>query len=166
MSLFDIARLRRDPSILPASLTLVVILAVAFAASSALQSWMLYQGDRLFARTVADLGMTIAAIWLVLAVSHRLYRFRQTMSAVLGISVLLTPLLVLLIALQQPAEMFYAVKLVAWAGLLGATVWITMIVAHILKSALEVGFMTSIAIAITFLVATTVLTARLFPAAA
>ena len=166
MSLFDIARLRRDPSILPASLTLVVILAVGFAASSALQSWMLYQGDRLFARTVADLGMTFAAIWLVLAVSHRLHRFRQTISAVLGTSVLLTPLLVLLIALQQPAAMFYAVKLVAWAGLLGATVWITLIVGHILKSALEVGFMTSIAIAITFLVATTVLTARLFPAAA
>jgi hypothetical protein len=166
MSLFDIARLRRDPSILPASLTLVVILAVAFAASSALQSWMLYQGDRLLARTVADLAMTFAAFWLVLAVSHQLHRFRQTMSAVLGTSVLLTPLLVLLIGLQQPAEMFYAVKLVAWAGLLGATVWITLIVAHILKSALEVGLMTSIAIAITFLVATTVLTGRLFPAAA
>ena len=59
ISLVEIARLRRDPSILPASLTVVVILAVAYAASSALQSWMLFAGDRLVARTVADLGLTV-----------------------------------------------------------------------------------------------------------
>ena len=71
ISLVEIARLRRDPSVLPASLTLVVILAVAYAASSAVQSWMLYESDRLVARTAADLGLTLGIFWLVLAVTRR-----------------------------------------------------------------------------------------------
>ena len=166
ISLFEIARLRRDPSVLPASLTLVVILAAAYAGSSAVQSWMLYGGDRLFARTAADLGLTFATFWLVLAVTRRLHRYRQTMNAILGTSVLLTPILMLLIALQQPAEMLYPVKLVAWAGSIGVIVWYTLIVGHILRSALEIGFVTSIAIAITTVLAANAALTKLFPAVA
>ena len=166
ISLVEIARLRRDPSILPASLTLVVILAVAYAGSSAVQSWMLYEGDRLLARTAADLGLTFGTFWLVLAVTRRLHRYRQTMNAVLGTSVLLTPLLMLLIALQQPAEMFYPVKLMAWAASIGVIVWYTLIVGHILRSALEIGFVTSIAIAITTVIVGNAVLGKLFPVAA
>lgn len=166
VSLIEIARLRRDPSALPASITLLVVIAIAYAGSSALQSWLLYAGDRLFARTAADLGLTLAMFWLVLAVTRRLYRYRQTMNAVLGTSVLLTPLLMLLIALQQPAEMYYPVKLLAWAGSIGVIVWYTLIVGHILRSALEIGFVTSIAIAITTVIAANAVLSRLFPVTA
>ena len=165
ISLVEIARLRRDPSILPASLTLVVILAVAYAASSAAQSWMLYESDRLVARTVADLGLTLGIFWLVLAVTRRLHRYRQTINAILGTSVLLTPILMLLIALQQPAGMFYPVKLMAWAASIGVIVWYTLIVGHILRSALEIGFVTSIAIAITTVLAANAALTKLFPVA-
>jgi hypothetical protein len=166
ISLVEIARLRRDPSILPASLTLVVIMALAYAASSAVQSWMLYASDRLIARTAADLGLTLGIFWLVLAVTRRLYRYRQTMNAILGTSVLLTPILLLLIAMQQPAEMYYAVKLMAWAASIGVIVWYTLIIGHILRAALEVGFVTSIAIAITTVLAANAVLAKLFPVAA
>ena len=161
ISLVEIARLRRDPSALPASIVLLVILAVAYAGSSALQSWLLHD-DRLLARTAADLGLMLAIFWIVLALTRRLYRYRQTMNAVLGISVLLTPLLMLLIALQQPAEMYYPVKLVAWAGSIGVIVWYTLIIGHILRSALEIGFVTSIAIAITTVIAANAILGRLF----
>lgn len=166
ISLIEIARLRRDPSVLPASFTLVVILALAYAASSALQSWMLYESDRLVARTAADLVLTLGIFWLVLAVTRRLHRYRQTINAILGTSVLLTPFLILLIALQQPAEMLYPVKLVAWAASIGVIVWYTLIVGHILRSALEIGFVTSIAIAITTVLAANAALMKLFPAAA
>ena len=166
ISLFEIARLRRDPSILPASLTLVVIMTLAYAVSSAVQSWMLYGGDRLPARTVADLGLTVGIFWLVLAATRRLHRYRQTMIAVLGTSVLLTPIILLLIALQQPAEMFYPVKLFAWAASIGVIVWYTLIVGHILRAALEIGFVTSIAIAITTVLAANAALTKLFPVAA
>lgn len=166
ISLVEIARLRRDPSVLPASIVLLVIMAAAYAGSSALQSWMLYSNDRLLARMAADLGLTLATFWLVLAVTRRLYRYRQTMNAVLGTSVLLTPLLLLLIALQQPAEMYYPIKLVAWAGSIAVVVWYTLIVGHILRSALEIGFVTSIAIAITTVIVGNAVLGKLFPAAA
>ena len=163
ISLVEIARLRRDPSVLPASIVLLVVMATAYAGSSALQSWMLYSDDRLLARTAVDLGLTLVTFWLVLAVTRRLYRYRQTMSAVLGTSLLLTPLLMLLIALQQPAEMFYPVKLMAWAASIGVIVWYTLIVGHILRSALEIGFVTSIAIAITTVLAANAVLTKLFP---
>jgi hypothetical protein len=166
ISLVEIARLRRDPSALPPSIVLLAIMAAAYAGSSALQSWLLYSNDRLLARTAADLGLTLGTFWLVLAVTRRLYRYRQTMNAVLGTSVLLTPLLILLIALQQPAEMYYPIKLVAWAGSIAVIVWYTLIVGHILKSALEIGFVTSIAIAITTVIAGNAVLGKLFPVAA
>lgn len=166
ISLVEIARLRRDPSVLPSSIVLLVIMAAAYAGSSALQSWMLYSDDRLLARTAADLGLTLVTFGLVLAVTRRLYRYRQTMNAVLGTSVLLTPLLMLLIALQQPAEMYYPIKLVAWAGSIAVVVWYTLIVGHILKSALEIGFVTSIAIAITTVIVGNAVLGKLFPVAA
>ena len=161
ISLVEIARMRRDPSALPASIVLLVIMAIAYAASSALQSWLLHD-DRLLARTFADLGLMLAIFWLVLALTRRLYRYRQTMNAILGVSVLLTPILMLLIALQQPAEMYYPVKLVAWAGSIGVIVWYTLIIGHILRSALEIGFVTSIAIAITTVIAANAILGRLF----
>ena len=165
ISLVEIARLRRDPSALPASTVLLVILAVAYAGSSAMQSWLLYEDDRLLARTAADLGLTLAIFWLVLAVTRRLYRYRQTMNAVLGTSVLLTPLLMLLIGLQQPAEIYYPIKLMAWAGSIAVIVWYTLIIGHILRSALEIGFVTSIAIAITTVIAANAVLGKLFQVA-
>ena len=163
MSLVEIARLRRDPSALPASIALLVIMAAAYAGSSAVQSWLLHEDDRLLARTAADLGLTLAIFWLVLAVTRRLYRYRQTMNALLGTSVLLTPLLMLLIAMQQPAEIYYPIKLLAWAGSIAVIVWYTLIVGHILRSALEIGFVTGIAIAITSVIASNSVLIKLFP---
>lgn len=166
MSLVEIARLRRDPSALPASIALLVIMAAAYAGSSAVQSWLLHEDDRLLARTAADLGLTLAMFWLVLAVTRRLYRYRQTMNALLGTSVLLTPLLMLLIAMQQPAEIYYPIKLLAWAGSIAVIIWYTLIVGHILRSALEIGFVTSIAIAITSVIVSNSVLIKLFPEAA
>jgi hypothetical protein len=163
ISLVEIARLRRDPSALPASIVLLVIMAAAYAGSSAVQSWLLHEDDRLLARTAADLGLTLAMFWLVLAVTRRLYRYRQTMNALLGTSVLLTPLLMLLIAMQQPAEIYYPIKLLAWAGSIAVIVWYTLIVGHILRSALEIGFVTGIAIAITSVIASNSVLIKLFP---
>lgn len=160
-SLIDIALLRRDPGALPASLALLVLVAGCYAATSALQSWMLHGGDRLLARTALDLGLALALFWVLLAATRRVHRYRQTVIAVLGTSVVLTPFVVGLL-LQQPALSSYAVKLLAWAGSVALIVWYTLIVGHILRSALEVGFVTSIAIALTWLIAGDALLRRMF----
>ncbi|HXV39413.1 MAG TPA: hypothetical protein VD701_00445 [Steroidobacteraceae bacterium] len=161
-SLIDIALLRRDPGALPASVVLLVTAVVAYAGTSALQSWMLHGGDRLFARTALDLALALALFWVLLAVTRRSHRYRQTVIAVLGTSVIMTPFVVGLLLLQQPALTSYAVKWLAWAGSVAVIVWYTLVVGHILRSALEIGFVTSIAIALTWLIAGDALLRRVF----
>lgn len=161
-SLIDIALLRRDPGELPASIVLLVLTGACYAATSALQSFMLHGGDRLFARTALDLGLALALFWVLLAVTRRGHRYRQTMIAVFGTSVIMTPFVVGLLLLQQPALSNYAIKWLAWAGSVAVIVWYTLVVGHILRSALEIGFVTSIAIALTWLIAGDALLRRVF----
>ncbi|MGH8136228.1 MAG: hypothetical protein ACRER4_07750, partial [Steroidobacteraceae bacterium] len=61
---------------------------------------------------------------------------------------------------------YYPIKLVAWAGSIGVIVWYTLIIGHILRSALEIGFVTSIAIAITTVIAANAILGRMFPVTA
>ncbi len=164
-SLVQIALLRKDPSVLPASVVLLVLTGAAFAAGSALQSWLLYGTDRLFGRTAFDLGFAVALFWLILAATRHGNRFRQTMSAIYGTTVLMMPFSVGLLMLQAPAQTYYGLKLFAWAGSVIVIVWYVLVVAHILRSAIQAGFVTSIAIALTWLIAGDALLKRLFPPA-
>lgn len=161
-SLIDIALLRQDPGALPASVVLLAGTAACYAGVSAAQSFMLHGADRLLARTALDLGLALALFWVLLAATRRGHRFRQTMIAVLGTSVIMAPFVAGLLLLQQPAQSSYALKWVAWAGSVAVIVWYTLVVGHILRSALEIGFVTSIAIALTWLVAGDALLRRVF----
>ncbi|MGQ0429988.1 MAG: hypothetical protein ACT4UQ_08655 [Gammaproteobacteria bacterium] len=165
-ALFEIALLRKDPGVLPASVVLLTLAAAGYAAASVLQSWMLHGNDRLFARAGFDLGLAMGLFWLLLAVTRRGHRYRQTMTAVLGTAVLMTPFVVGLLLLQQPAQANYALKWLGWVGSVAVIVWYTLVVGHILRSALEIGFVTSIAIALTWLIAGEALLRRVFDAGA
>ena len=122
-SLFEIALLRKDPSVLPASIVLLVLTGAAFAATSALQSWILHGDDRLIGRTAYDLGLAVAVYWLLLVATRHGNRFRQTMSAIFGTTVLMTPFSIGLLLLQAPTSASYALKLFAWAGSVIVIVW-------------------------------------------
>ncbi len=165
-ALWDIALWRRDPSHLPDSRTLVAVCALAYAGMSAAQSWMLTGGDRLLARTLADLLMLVSLVWLLLAVTRRSYRLNQTLSAALGTGALLSPLVILLLALRGAAEANQAVALLVWAGSVAVILWYTFILGHIIRSALDTGWFTGVAIAITYVVASAALLTRMFPEAA
>ena len=163
ISLFEIALLRKDPSVLPASVVLLVLTGAAFTATSALQSWILHGNDRLIGRTAYDLGLAVAVYWLLLVATRHGNRFRQTMSAIFGTTVLMTPFSIGLLLLQAPASPSYALKLFAWAGSVIVIVWYILIIAHILRSAIQIGFVISIAIPLTWLVAGDALLKWLFP---
>lgn len=162
-SLVQIALLRKDPSVLPASLVLLVPLGAAFTVASALQSWILHGNDHLVGRTALDLGLTLAIFWLLLAATNHGHRFRQTISAVFGTSVLVTPFAIALLLLQATASSGYVLKFFAWTGSVIIIIWYILIVAHILRSAIQIGFVTSIAIPLTWLVAGDALLKWLFP---
>jgi len=164
-ALWDIALWRRDPGHLPDSVALVAACALAYAAMSAVQSWMLTGGDRLAARTLVDLGLLVVLVWLLLAVTRRSHRLNQTLSAVLGTGALLSPLVILLLALRGAAEASHTVALLVWAGSVGVILWYTFVLGHIVRSALDTGWFTGVAIAITYVVASAALLTRIFPEA-
>jgi hypothetical protein len=165
-SLVQIALLRQDPGVLPASIVLAALLAFAYALTSAVQSWILYGGDRILLRTAVDLGLSLALVWIVLAVTRRGHRFPQTASAVLGISVLVAPFVVVLLLMQGPATTNYAVWLLARAGAVIVTIWFIVVIGHILRGALETGLVTGVAIALTWVIASRAVADKLFPLAA
>ena len=161
-SLIQIALLRKDPGILPASIVLLVLTAAGFAGSSALLSYMAFGGDRLWLRTALDLGLTLLPFWLMFAAIGRSSRFRQTTTAVLGTAVLLTPLIVGILLLHRLADSTGMLRLLIGIGYLTVIAWYALVVGHILRSALEIAFLTGVAIALTWLFASEVLTTRLF----
>jgi len=162
-ALWDIALHRRDPSFLPDSLVLVGVAAPGSAAASALPSWMIYGTQALVSRTVADLALTVLLFWLLLGVARRRHRFNQTITAVLGTGALLSPLVILLLALKDAAVASYPLALVVWAGSVAVIVWYTFVVGHIVRAALDTGPFTGMAVAITYLVASAAVLSRLFP---
>ena len=165
-SLVQIALLRQDPGVLPASIVLAALLAFAYALTSAVQSWILYGSDRIVLRTAVDLGLSLALVWIVLTVTRRGHRFPQTASAVLGISVLVAPFVVVLLLMQGPATTHYAVWLLARAGAVVVTIWFIVVIGHILRGALETGLVTGVAIALTWVIASRAVADKLFPLAA
>jgi hypothetical protein len=160
---WDIALWRRDPSHLPDSLTLVLVAATAYAAMSAVQSWMLYGADKLLARTAADLVLLVLLIWLVLAVTGRQHRLKQTLGAALGTGALLSPFVILLLAVRQPAGDHYGLALLVWGGSIAVILWYVFVLGHILRSALDTVLFTGVAIAVTYVVGSAAILTRLFP---
>lgn len=161
---WDIALWRRDPSHLPDSATLVIVTALAYAAFSAIQSWMLFGTEALLLRTAADLAVTAVMVWLLLSVARRRYRFNQTVSAVLGTGALLSPFVILLLALKDPSAANYPLALLVWAGSVGVIVWYTFVIGYIVRSALDTGLFTGMALAVAYLVASAAILSKLFPA--
>ncbi len=165
-SLCQIALLRKDPGALPASLVLVVLLALAYAVAGALQAWTLYGGDRILMRAAVDLGLSLATFWILLAVTRRLHRYAQTMSAVLGTSLLMAPVMVaLLLMMRGAAPTYYALWLAARVGAVAVTIWFLVVIGHILRGALGTGLVTGVALALTWVIASKAVADWLFPLA-
>lgn len=164
-SLIDIAFLRRDPGALPASAAILSAAVIAYASVVAAQSWVLYGGDRLAQRVGLDLAFQLAALWLLLFVAQRVHRYRQTLIAVLGTGVLLAPISIALLMLQVPALAGGGVALLVGLVKLAFTVWVVLILAHILRSALDAHVVTGVAIALTLVVVEWMVVRTAFPRA-
>lgn len=162
----DIALRRRGPGDLPESTALLALTVAAYAAFSAVQSLMLFGLQDLAGRTAADVLLTGGLIWLLLIATGRRHRFTQAASAVFGTGALLSPLVIALLALKAPAAASSPVALLVWAGSVAVIVWFTLIVAHILRAALDTGVFTAMAVSIAYVVGSAALLTWMFPAGA
>ena len=160
---WDIALWRRDPSHLPDSPTLVLLAGGAYAALSAVQSWLIYGTDALVLRTAADVGLSCLLVWLLLALARRPHRFNQTVSAVLGTGALLSPFVIMLLLLSNPSDSSYPLALFVWAGSVAVILWYTFVLGYIVRAALDTGLFTGTALAVCYLVASAAILSRLFP---
>lgn len=159
-SLTQIALLRRDASILPASWSWVVLFALGYAATNALVAWV-DDADGIFARIALDLVLAFAFMWLLLALTNRTHRLPQTAIAVFGVYILLAPAVTVLLLMRVPSESNHAIAFLSTAGSILITIWYLLIVGHILKGALDTGLVTGFAMAVTWLLAS-VAVARFF----
>jgi hypothetical protein len=163
-SLAQIALLRKDPGVLPASFLHAAVLALGYAGANGVLAWV-DQAGRIFARTALDLGLTVAFFGLLLALTRRGHRLPQTLSAVFGTFILLAPAMAVLLLMRGPAKTNYGVWLLANAGSVVVTIWYLLIVGYIVKRALDTGLVTGFAIAITWAIAGLAIAQRLFPMA-
>lgn len=159
----DLALLRRGPGDLPDSVTLFGLAACAYLSAGALQAWLIYGGDRLAERILADLALVLLPVWILLRATGRGHRYNQTTSAMLGVGALLGPVVVPLLWLSGPAERFPILGLVLYGASVGLILWYTLAIGHILRSALDLGRLAGVAIAATYLLGTATVLTRLFP---
>ncbi|MBS0395451.1 MAG: hypothetical protein JSR54_12550 [Proteobacteria bacterium] len=162
-TLWDIALWRGGPRELPAAGPPLVVAAIAYGATSALQSWLAVGPEHAPERGLADLAFTVLVVWLCLAVGRRPHRLAQTLLAVLGTgSLLAVPmtgvfLLARLLGHDDPlgaAVQLLGVPLIAW-GL--------AVLAHIVRQALDAPLVVGVAVATTYYLVGYLLIEQLLP---
>jgi hypothetical protein len=162
---WDIALWRRGPRDVPASPGLLALAALAYAGTSAVESWLIDGEPLAIARALVDLAFTAATMWLCLAVRRRLHRLPQTLTAVLGTGTLLAlPVIAVFVvaaAVGPEGPVAAAVKLL----LLPLLVWELAVLANIVRQALEAPLVAGVAVATTYYLVGYLLVERLVPAA-
>ena len=162
--LWDIALWRRNPGDLPASRMFAVLSAIAYLLVSWLQALQLYGQQFAGARAIADLALTLAAFWALVALAGRAPRFLQSISAVFGVGALLSVPMLAVVALREPAAAHYLIALAVWVVSLTLIVWYLFALGHIVRSTLECGLFPGMAAAVVITFGSSALLARVFPA--
>jgi hypothetical protein len=164
-SLVQIALLRKDPGVLPASAAWVVVFTLGYAAVNFLMA-RIDASDRFLERTGFDLALTLAFFWLLLAITRRTHRFPQVINAVFGTYLVLAPLMIGFMLLRGLAKTHYVVWLLVAAGTTVVIIWYLLAVGHVLRAALDTGLVTGFAIAVTWAIVSVALAQSLFGSAA
>lgn len=139
----DIVLCRRGPEELPASRVLLVALLVAYAVGNFVQARLSGWTLRGVAPLVfVEIGMLLAWVWALLAFFGRRPRFAQTMSAVLGIALLLTLIDVALLAVDHMAGVPGAVS-DSWSVI--RLFVMVLLIGRVLMLAIDGGMLTGFA---------------------
>ncbi len=139
----DIVLCRRGPDELPVSRALLVALLVAYAAGNFVQAllsgWTL---RRVAPLVIVEIAMLLAWVWALLAFYGRRPRFTQTMSAVLGIALVLTLIDVALLAADHLAGVPGAVS-DSWSVI--RLFVMVLLIGRVLMLAIDGGMLTGFA---------------------
>lgn len=131
----EIALLRRPPQALPASTVLTALALLAYAATGALLARLFFGVQRALPYALADAALLAGAMALLLRVTRRPERLRQTLSALAGTGALLNLVSLPLLA-GTPAK---APGDLAAVAVLTVFAWSFAIATHVLRHALSGG---------------------------
>ena len=148
----DIALWRKGPQDLPASFSACALIALMYVAITFVQVRFMHQTfARGLALVLVDVGMQCTWLALILVFFSRIQRFPQTLSAVLGVGVLLAALdlLVSSVLLFTHAGRDLALE---WAFL--KLIFMAVVLGRIFTQALDRGLFTGIALVIAIVLST------------
>lgn len=146
----EICLLKRRPQDLPRSDWLMVLTLLAYGLSSAGLAAVDLEVPRAMAAALLDAGLLWAGTALVLYLFKRPLRTTQTVTALAGTGVVLSVValpVVLWLTLAQGRHADTGIPALLWLGLFA---WNLLISAHILRHALDSGFLLAIGITLMF----------------
>lgn len=146
----DVALLRRAPQDLPASMPVFVVVILLNVIVATVGIADMIPGVSAMAAAMTDMTIMLVMLRLVLIIQNRAARFIQTATAVSGSGVVLgliaLPLQLTIDPDTQPNEISGIVSL-AYLVLL---IWSQLVIAHVLRHALEISFALGIGLALVY----------------
>jgi hypothetical protein len=150
---FDIAIWRRGPQHVPsAGILLPLTLAVYFAVNALLNALLPAGPDDVATgvwtlQLCADMAFMLGWYWVLLRLFGRTARYRQTITAIFGCQIVLTPPVLVSGWLVQRYGDDAALQLPVYLGAVAVLLWTLLAVAHILRAALERTLAVTLALA-------------------
>ncbi len=160
----EIALFRKGPQDLPASGFLLGLALALYAVVLTISVFMFPVGDisRSAARSLASVVSEFLLVWVVLLAFNMGQRFLQTMTAVLGVDIVIGLAFIPLLAslpLTPDQGQASGFQTLVYLGLMA---WAVMALAWILRHAINVSLLTSAAISLSYYISVNWLLAQLF----
>ena len=158
----DVALLRRAPQDLPASMIVFVLVVLLNVIVATVGVASLLPGVSAMAAAMTDAVLVLVLLRLVLMIQNHSARFIQSATAIFGSGILLGLIaLPLQLSLDGAAENTQVPAIVSLAYLV-LLVWSQLVIAHILRHALDISFALGVGLALVYSVLSGVIIQTLF----
>lgn len=156
----DLARLRRGPQDLPASLELLLLLVLVSLLLGTANHAAVFGGVRAaFGANVLDLVLTMVMLFVLLQFRGHAARWLQTATAFVGLGVLAG---IVMLLVGTPAEAFGARDIAMLVDLVLA-IWLHVALGNVLKHALDIPLLAGVLIVLSYTVLAFGVITRMFP---
>lgn len=156
----DLALLRRGPQDLPASVALLVVLAVLNLLIGTINGVALFGGvQAAFGANLIDLVLTLVMVLALVQLRGHAARWQQTVTAFLGLGALAGGIMLFV---RSPAQALGITELAVLIDLVLA-VWLHVALGNVLRHALEIPLMAGVIIVLSYTLLAFNLIARIFP---
>jgi cytochrome bd-type quinol oxidase subunit 2 len=159
----DIALLRRGPEDLPISQRLLTATCMAYAAVNLLLGLLLPDSAHAVLVVTIDIALMLLSGWLILQLAKHTERYLQTMTAVFGYQLLLTPPVVMASWLLNRYFKDEAWRLPAMFLFSVLGLWVLVIYTRILRSATQWPVFSCVSLVIAQSLLTQIVLSSLFP---